>query len=173
MTTNAPGKVAHELIALLGELTSLQGSLHGVIAVKLQAMRRADVEGMIAAAHRESELTTRFAALDASRRDIVQRLCDAVGAPAIEGGRPVRLSTLCKKLGGPAADSISRLAATLKDRMLKVADSNRVVELASRELLAHFKCLFEAMVQDESQPTYSSGGGVSRAKGPRVLDAVG
>lgn len=164
---------ARELIALIAELVALQESLHGVIAVKLEAMRRADVEGMIAAAHRESELTAKFSTLDAARKDIVTRLCTALAVPAFEGGRPIRLSTLCRKLETPIARQVVALAEALKERMLKVAESNRVVEIASRELLAHFKTLFEAMVQDEAPPTYGAAGGVNRNKGPRVLDAVG
>ncbi|OWY70545.1 hypothetical protein B7486_13065 [cyanobacterium TDX16] len=173
MTPNRTNTAAHELVELLKSLISLQESLHAVIEVKLQAMRRADVEGMIAAARSESELTAKFSDLDATRRSVVDRLCSQYGTPAIEDGRPVRLSTLRKRFDAPLAGRIAKLAETLKERMLKVAESNRVVELASRELLVHFKTLFEAMVQDESQPTYSAGGGVSRAKGPRVLDAVG
>ena len=167
-------KSALELSALLSELTSLQESLHGVITIKLEAMRRSDVEGMIAASHREGELATRAAELDQNRKQIVARLCETLEIAAEPQGRPIRLSAIISRLDPSLRPRIANLAAMLRERMLKVAESNRVVELVSREMLAHFKALFAAMTQDdEAVCTYSAAGNVDRANGPRMLDAVG
>jgi hypothetical protein len=62
----------------------------------------------------------------------------------------------------------------LREEMLKLAETNRVVELVCREMLAHFKMLFSAMVQSEEDgPTYSPTGEMGPSKGTRVFDAVG
>lgn len=163
-----------ELVELLAELIARHESLHAVVALKLEAMRRADVEGMLAAAHREGELTAGVGELDARRREIVSRACAALGLPPTERGRPIRLSLIAGRLDAASRDRLLRLAQTLRERMLKVAELNRVVELVSREMLAHFKTLFTAMIQDGQAPgTYSAAGGVERDAGPLMLDAVG
>lgn len=163
-----------DLAALLTELVALQESVHAVISIKLESMRRADVEGMLAAAHREGELTSKIAEIDIRRKQIVGQLCTALGLPATERGRPIRMSTIAHRLDRAACDHLLHIAQTLRERMLKVAEINRVVELVSREMLAHFKTLFSAMVLDQETPgTYSAIGGVDRGSGSLVLDAVG
>ena len=58
--------------------------------------------------------------------------------------------------------------------MLKVAETNRVVDLVSREMLAFFKAVFTAIVKDDTAPRpYSAGGEMGTPAGARVLDAVG
>lgn len=163
-----------ELSALFGELTALQESLHGVITIKLEAMRRSDVDGMLAASHREGELAAKAEQLDETRKQIVTRICLVLGIAPEAGGRPVRLSSILSRLDPSLRPRLAQLAAALRERMLKVAEANRVVELVCREMLAHFKALFAAMTQDEENvEVYSAAGGATRTGGPRVLDAVG
>ncbi len=162
------------LAELLEDLSARQASLHEVIRGKLEAMRRADVEGMIAATHREGELTNEVTALDGRRRDIAGKLSEALSRSPSERGRGLSLRNLAGRLDASQRPRILTLADTLRRRMLDVAEANRVVELVSREMLAFFKEVFSAMVRDDKTPlTYSAGGAVGAASGARVLDAVG
>lgn len=167
-------KNTSDLASLLAELIAMQESLHAVVAIKLESMRKADVDGMLAAAHREGELTAKIGETDSRRRDLVARLCSGLGLPSTERGKPIRLSLIASRLERTSSNHLLKLAQVLRDRMLKVAEINRVVELVSREMLAHFKTLFSAMIQDGEMPgTYSAVGAVDRGASPLMLDAVG
>lgn len=167
-------KLVDRFAALLEGLAARQESLHRVICGKLEAMRRADVEGMIAASHCEGELTNEVTLLDAQRRDVAAELCTEIGIPATERGRPASLRRIAARLSEPERIRIVKSADLLRERMLQVAEANRVVELVSREMLAFFKAVFTAIVRDDSAPrVYSACGEVGTAAGARVLDAVG
>ena len=162
------------LAAILEELAARQTELHGVIRGKLDAMRRADVEGMIAASHREGELVNEVTLLDAQRREIAAELCAEIGIHSVERGRPASLRRIAARLGAVDRPRIIKLADLLRERMLKVAEANRVVELVSREMLAFFKAVFTAIVKDDATPRlYSACGEIGTPPGARVLDAVG
>lgn len=174
MSTATAMKPVERLAALLEELASKQESLHRVIRGKLEAMRRADVEGMIAASHREGELTNEVTLLDAQRRDVAAEVCAEIGIPAVERNRPASLRRIAARLGEADRSRIVKLADLLRERMLQVAEANRVVELVSREMLAFFKAVFTAIVRDDGAPrVYSACGEMGVAARARVLDAVG
>lgn len=174
MSTASVTTLVDRLAASLEELAVRQESLHRVIRGKLEAMRRADVEGMIAASHREGELTNEVTLLDAQRRDVAAELCAEIGIPPAERGRPASLRRIAARLGDVDRPRIVKLADLLRERMLQVAEANRVVELVSREMLAFFKAVFTAIVRDDGAPrVYSACGEMGAAAGARVLDAVG
>jgi len=167
-------KLATELAEVIEQLIEMQAELHGIVCEKLEAMRRADTGAMLAASHREGEMTSQAVALDGRRRKIVTELCRAVGLPAAEGAGGVTLRALAGRLEPASRHRLLELAGRLREIMLKLAEANRVVELVCREMLVHFKTLFSAMVQkDETTPTYSSQGEVGPVAGARVLDAMG
>jgi len=170
-----------QLADLLERLIERQEALHAAIRGKLEAMRRSDVEAMLSAAKREREAVTAVQALDDQRRDLVSKRHLALTA---EGGcatvmpptaaRSVTLRELTTRLAPDEREGLLKLAAKLRDKMLAVGESNRVVELVCREMLAHFKTLFAAMVRDDREPiTYRAMGETRPASGARVLDAVG
>ncbi|MCG8404319.1 MAG: flagellar protein FlgN [Phycisphaerales bacterium] len=163
-----------ELISLLEQLIALQEALQVVIREKLEAMRRSDMDGMISAAHREGELAARVSVLDECRKRVAAELCRTKGLPKSARVEHVTLNILVERLGNPHRARLLELGNTLRVQMLKVAELNRVVELVSHEMLAHFKNLFSAFTQSEDGPrTYSRGGAVEAGSGANVLDAVG
>ncbi|MBN2560368.1 MAG: flagellar protein FlgN [Phycisphaerae bacterium] len=167
-------KSTEELAAVIERLIALQVSLHAVVREKLEAMRRADTEAMLSGSRRESELTSEIAAMDDQRRQVVSKLCQAVGISPAPGGNSVTLRALAGRLEPGPRERLARLADRLREEMLRLAEANRVVDLVSREMMAHFKVLFSVMMHDgEAAPTYSADGGVGPASGARVLDAVG
>ncbi len=163
-----------ELSIALEQLASLQEAVFEAISEKLDSMRRADVEAMIKASHREAELVRQIRATDGPRQGAIDGLSAALGIPGAGDVRGPRLSAIVSRIEGPASERLMRIGQTLRTKMLKVAEANRVVELVSREMLNHFRTLFAAIVRDDGElATYSSGGGINRATGCRVLDAVG
>jgi hypothetical protein len=167
-------RAAEELIALIEQLADKQAALQGAVGAKLETMRRCDVDGMLAGSLREANLTAEVAALDQRRQEVVSRLGAALALPKGANGKSVTLRTLMPKLEPAAAKRLAKAAERLRGEMLKLAEANRVVDLVCREMMVHFKALFTAMVQSESDPsTYSRGGEVGPVAGARVLDAVG
>lgn len=174
MSKEAVHTTLAELEGLLKALIGIEDQLSEIIALKLEAMRRADVEGMIATTHAEAQLMADLGRLDAQRIDRVGALCKALGLNVGATIRRLSLRTLSERLEPAARTRLLKLADTLREKMLAVAQLNKVVETASREILAHFKTLFSAMVQDDvDKLTYSAAGGVDRANAARVLDAMG
>lgn len=176
--TSAMGAMLVPLAELMDELRSLHDALYETLCGKLEAMRRSDVEGMLSSAHREGELATQISAADGRRAKVVADLCDALGLemePRRKGNRRgIRLSEIVSRLTAQDAGPIHDRAAQLRASMLRVAQANRVVELVCREMLAHFRTLFGAMMDECSETgTYRAGGAMEKKPGPRVLDAVG
>lgn len=163
-----------ELGSVLNRLIGLQNELLGAIREKLDAMRRSDADDMMSAAQCEGRICSRISALDARRREIVTALCRRTGLVAPAGVRHVSLRMLAAGLDEAARAELLETGQVLRETMLRVAEANRVVELVSREMLAHFKNLFMVFTQNhDSRPTYSRGGSLESGDGVKVLDAVG
>ena len=163
-----------ELAAQLQKMIGLQERLHEVIREKLEAMRRCDTEHMLSATGREGEIAAQISALNDRRTETAGRMCDALGIQRPPAVAPVTLRFLAGRLDSGFRQRLVELGDELRDCMLKVAEANRVVEMVSREMLAHFKDLFAAFTRAEDGPqTYSRGGAMEHATGTQVLDSVG
>lgn len=163
-----------ELAGVLEQLRGAQAALHQILRGKLEAMRRVNPQSILATAKVEGELVSQVTALDEERRRIVSRLSVVLGIPAEKGDGSISLRVLLGCLDPEARRRIGAAAERLRAEMLCVAEANRVVELVCREMTAHFKMMFAALVGDgESAPTYSASGDVGPAAGARVIDAVG
>jgi hypothetical protein len=174
MNQETVNRCAAELTSLLEQLVGLQKTLHGVIGEKLGAMRRCDTEAMMSAAQREGQIASSASALDERRQQIVAELCEALGIRKPATTKYVTLRALGTRLEESVREPLMRLGDSLREWMLKVAESNRVVEMVCRELLSHFKVVFAAFTQNDDGPgTYSRGGAVEAGNGVKVLDAMG
>ena len=163
-----------ELAGVIERLIESQVALTTLLRGKLEAMRRVDVQGMLASAQTEGEIVSQVAALDGQRHQIVSRLCVALGMPAGRSGTSLSLRALLGRLAPEARRRIGPPAERLRAEMLRVAEANRVVELVCREMTAHFKMMFAALVGDgETAPTYSADGEVGPVAGARVFEAMG
>ncbi len=167
-------KCTNELISLLEELIGFQDVLHGTIREKLAAMRRCDSAAIMAAAHREGEIVSSISTLDERRHQIVGELCAALGMNRPVNTKNVTLRSLAGRLGANSGPRLQKIADLLREKMLSVAEANRVAELVTQEMMTHFKILFMAFVGgDNTAPTYSNVGAVRMSTGPKMLDAVG
>jgi hypothetical protein len=165
-----------QLAELLERLIERHDALHAALRSKLEAMRRSDVDAMLAASRREREIVAAVQAGDGQRRELVSSLYAALMPERRDrpDAREVTLRELAARVAPDQREELSRLAARLRDRMLVVGEANRAVELVCREMLAHFKSLFAAMVCDgRENNTYRGHGAPRPVAGARVLDAVG
>src|SRR5690606_17571687 len=121
--------MANEMAGVLRQLADLQDRILIAVQMKLEAMRRCDVEGMTAAAHHEGELAAQVAALDKRRCWLGVELGKLVGMPIPPRAENVSLRSLCARLKGDAQSTLMTLGDALRMKMLKVAEANRVVEL--------------------------------------------
>ncbi len=163
-----------ELETVLLRQTQAQEKLLDAMNAKLEAMRLADVEGMTASAQREGEIVAQAVAFDQRRCWLGVELCKLLGMPIPPRSENVSLRSICAKLDAATGHRLAELGLGLRERMLRVAETNRVVEAACRELLAHFRTLFGAFTHDgESPRLYSNRGAIESRGSVKVLDAVG
>lgn len=174
MTPDTLEKVTSPLHESIDRLIALQDGLHAAIRAKLEAMRRLDTRAMGEAARQEAALAAEAGRLDAVRRQQVGALCEVLGIPRPSSVDHITLSLLCRHLPADLARDLWQRGQTLRERMLSVAEANRVVELVTREMMLHFKTLFAAFVaDDEAQWVYSRAGAIEAVGSTAVLDAVG
>ena len=161
---------AVQIRGLLRSLLRIQTELHAVLRSKLDAMKRGHLDGMRAAGARVLELTNAFGQIDLQRVALVARLAAAHGVPADES---FRLSALIAAYPLPLRSELTALALALRQRMLAVADANQVVAAVSREMVEHFRIVFEAMTHAALPPAGYNRGGRSGPVDATMLDARG
>ncbi len=163
-----------ELCGVLERLVELQDALQQVIQRKLDVMRTSDPTEIMRVCAQEAELAAQAANLDAARRRLVGDLCEVAGMARPSQPERVTLRALSQALNVDGRERLLSLGENLRMKMLKVAESNRTVELVCREMLSHFKRLFAAFsTPDEESGMYSNKGDRRAANGAAVLDAVG
>jgi len=174
MSSDKVDSLFPELVDLLRRLVGYESDLLALMNEKLDAMRRADSDGMLALSMREGELTARIAKTDSERHALVGSLCRALDIHCGRNPGAVPLREIAARLDPGRRHVALECAERLRRLMLEVAEANRVVELVSREMLAHFKNVFSAIVQDDGDAeTYSPHGQVKPAGGARMIDAMG
>lgn len=169
MTKGAPVDVT-ALEALLRELTSAQEELALVLGQKLDAMRKADTAAMQSATAREGFLLDRLGQLDMQRHAVLNRVVEAVGLPR---SASMTLSQIAARLDERTRGRLTKLMQELRERMLRVAEANRVIALVSGEMLAHYRNVFSALTRGSEESTVYTRGGRISGEPMRVLDAVG
>ena len=160
-----------QLTLVLSQMSGGQDKLLEIIKTKHEAMRKSNVQAMLVASANEGVLSNALLDLDKHRRDLSLQLSSLlkVGTPGLQ----VTLRALASRLPTDVGARLLSVAAELRQRMLKVAEANRVVELVCQRMLANFKAVFSAMAQAaDAPPTYSSAGQRSQSTEAMVLDAV-
>lgn len=160
-----------QIALVLSQMSTGQDKLLEIIKSKHEAMRKSNVQAMLVASANEGVLANALLDLDKHRRDLSLQLSSLlkVGTPGLQ----VTLRALATRLPADVGARLLTVAGELRQRMLKVAEANRVVELVCQRMLANFKAIFSAMSQAaDAPPTYSSAGQRSQSTEAMVLDAV-
>src|SRR5258708_518333 len=80
-----------QLAGVLERLIQLHEVMHEGIRAKLEAMRRGDVEAMLAGARIESEIAEQVELLSAARLRVVASLCTELKLPVAASGASLRM----------------------------------------------------------------------------------
>jgi hypothetical protein len=174
MTADSTQALSAQLASILEQLIALQEALCAAIERKQNMMRRADVDGILDVSQEEGALVAKVMALDRQRVDVVAKMCKALNMPAVGNPSSISISQLAARLEAAARTRLVKLAQTLRQAMLKVAQANRVVQIASQQLLDCVRNVFAIILEDDSiAPVYSRCGELNSSAGAKVLDAVG
>ena len=157
-----------DLITLMGTLETIHGDLAGLMQRNVEAMRRADVEGLTELGAKEIALTQRLRERDAMRRQVLERIGKSLGLNAARA-RTLTVSQLTMHLDGPQRTKLMAAARKLRTEVFRSARTNRIAGAIAREVLEHMRWVF-ASVRRLGQEGNEYGGGRMEH---RILDAVG
>lgn len=161
-----------QLLTVLGEIKRLYDELGVVVQAKLEAMRRADADGIRSACSREEFLTRRLGEQDGLRKQILDLLGESL-ALGERRGRTLTLREVGERVGEPWRSRLLSVAAALKAKLEETAERNRVAALVSQEMVKHFRQVYEVMAQSNQTVTLYSRTGKPEARASRaVFDAV-
>ncbi len=162
-----------ELVVLMGELKRLHDDLLSVIQQKLNAIRRADTEGISSCLARERFLVDRIRQQEGLRQQLVQIISKEMGSGATQPGA-MSLSDLALQLAEPRRGQLLALRAGLRETLLEIDRRNKVAVLVTAEMLKHFRQVCAAMAKvGRSGGTYSPAGQLDSGQLPSVFEAVG
>ena len=163
--------VAGQLAECLAEMRGLYAELLAVLQRKLEAMRRADTELLNSCAARERFLLQRIAEAESSRKTLTADLQLRAGA---KSKGPVSITELAERIGEPGRSKLLVLADGLRRLVEQTNQLNQVAALAGKELLAHFRYVYDVMrAAERDTGTYDVQGVRAAGSAQRILDAVG
>ena len=162
---------AGQLAECLAEMRSLYEELLAVLQRKLEAMRRADTELLNSCAARERFLLQRISEVESSRKVLTGDLQLRTGVAA---KRPMSITQLAERIGEPDRSKLLVLADGLRRLVEQTNQVNQVAALAGKELLAHFRHVYDVMrAAEQDTGTYDVRGARTAGSAQRILDAVG
>lgn len=156
-----------DLCKLMAALEGLHGELAVLVERKIEAMRRADVEGLTELGAREVALTQRLREQDGARRQVLERIGKELGQNAARS-RTLTVSQLTTHLDEPQCGLLMDAARKLRAAVFKSARVNRLAGVIARDVLEHMRWVF-ASVRPKGQSSGEYGGARMEH---RILDAV-
>lgn len=156
-----------ELVTLMGGLEGLYGELTQLLESKVNAMRRADVEGMSQLGAKEIALTQRMRDRDALRKQVLERIGKSIGLNSARS-RTLTVSQLTAHLDEPKRATLMEAAKRLRTAVFRAARVGRLAGAVARDVLEHMRWVF-ASVRPKGQANHEYGGARMEH---RILDAV-
>ena len=163
--------VAGQLAECLAEMRGLYEELLAILRRKLEAMRRAHTESLHSCAARERFLLQRIAEAESSRKTLAADLQLRAGS---KSKGPVSITQFAERVGEPGRSKLLVLADGLRRLVEQTNQANQVAALAGKELLAHFRHVYDVMrAAERDTGTYDVRGARTAGSAQRILDAVG
>ncbi len=163
----------NELIQILGGLRTLHERLLAVLQSKLTSMKGADLLAMRELSLQEHALVRQIQEREGMRRQRMDGIGEDLGLPPRTAGI-MTISQLASRLPAVQHDALIGEADGLRQAVIRVAQFNRVVGAASRELLHHLQWVM-ASVRPAAEKYFAygnKGDGVAETGG-RILEVVG
>ncbi len=164
MTRRVESKRLKDLIKLFAGMQKLQEQLRGLIAAKVDAMKRADISAVGDWCRQEQVLAKQLAEREVARRRIMDAMRKELGLPDRDA-RAVTVSQLASRMSESQRSTLQDAADRLRKVALQVVQANRVVGIVSREILNHLKWVFASVKPKEDQPLGYSGDGAPMGSG--------
>lgn len=163
---NAP-RTIQELVTLMSGLETMYGELTQLLEAKVEAMRRADVEGMSQLGAKEIALTQRMHERDTLRKQVLERIGKSIGLNNARS-RTLTVSQLTTHLDEPQRATLMDAAKRLRTAVFRSARVNRLAGAVARDVLEHMRWVFASV-----RPKGQASGDYSGARiEHRILDAV-
>jgi len=171
--TTMESKRVRDLQRLLEQLGDLYGELFALVRLKIEGLRRADVNCLTECAAREGELLSRLRERDSLRNQLMDAVAGEVGLP-VRAGRTMTLTQLTTRLCPSQRPGLLQAVDKLRSALLNVTQANRVAGAISRELLNHLKWILAAVKPRNSEPgVYSGEGAIVHGGASSLLELVG
>ena len=173
MKRTIDAKLFRDLVRLFGGLHDLQDKLLQAVQSKIEAMKRADIQAMRQFAEREQALITRQQEREGFRCQLMDRIGGELGLPG-GAGRSLSISQLASRLAEPQCTVLQDAAGKVRERALKVAQTNRVAGVVAREITNHLKWVFASVRPEGDSPVgYAGDGALVTASSTKILETVG
>lgn len=159
---------------LLDRLADLQGELRELLALadaKLEALRRADADGLQRCSSAESQRLERVLRLNRERAAVLARLAQRLHWPEAASAS---LSDIAARVGEPLGSRLRARSVPLREVAAQLEKKNRVAALVARNLQEHVRAIFATVAEADAQPLgYTPGGRLASGGPTRWIDAVG
>jgi hypothetical protein len=167
------GKRIRAMVSLLQELAAAHEELLQVVEGKIEALRRADAEGVKATSRQEDALVERINDRESLRRQLAENIVRGYGVAAAVARR-LSAAQLAERIGGAEAELITTTADRLKGLMGQIDRRNQVARTIAQGVLGHLQHVFQAMTEADGEfAGYSPAGIVRAGRAQKILDAVG
>lgn len=164
-------QLVNQLAESLAGLRRLYEELVAVLGRKLDAMKRADSDALGSCGARERFLAGQIAEVEVGRKQLLGQLQGQLGFDARRG---VTISQVAERLDEPARSQLLVLAEGLRHLVTEADRLNQVGALVTKELLVHFRRVYEAMRMPQAgDGLYGPHGGREAVGAERLIDAVG
>ena len=168
-----PRRRIEDLIELLNGMSTLHEDLLGVIRRKIDAMKRADIEGMRVFGEKEQSIVVQIGEREGLRRQLMDLISKDLNLPA-RSARAVSLKQLVARIPTVWQSILDEAGDRLRSCMSRVAAANRVAGEIAHQIVTHLKWVFASVRPDEGEPVGYSGTGILvSSTETRLLDAMG
>ena len=162
-----------DLLDLLVEMLPLHDSLVETAQRKLQAMRRCDLQQMEDCLRREATLTATIRDRETARRRLMEAIGADLGLSRVES-QAMSVSQLAVRLDENRSLKLRAMARQLAAVLEEIARVNRAVTLFAREMLDHYRFVFNEVTKGFAEaPVYVSSGRPALQVQARVFDMTG
>lgn len=162
-----------DLAKLLGQMSELNEQLAPVLESKIEAMRRADTEGMGTCEQREARLIEQLRERDGFRKQLMDIIGTELGLPP-KAGRTLNLTQLGLRVNEAERAALVAAGNRLRSEVAGVRQVERVASAVSREILYHLQWIFAAVKpHDDHGNEYSPDGALVRRGGSAMVELLG
>lgn len=172
MTSSHGNPRIRDLASLLEGLRALYEQLSELTTARMTALRKADLAALGECEEKQGSLTRRIEERLGLRRQMMERLGPELGVGARDA-RAMSLSNLLARVPHEERGRLANIADALRKAVFNVAQANRRLGAASRELLHHVQWVLSSVrPKDESPDAYSRSGTRQTAGGACLVEAT-